>query len=89
MPLHLTDATRLLTAKFQTGPDRTGPDQTKSADFVGDPHGPNVWSGPSGVSNFYVNTLRRHRHNCSELLNTERNTNAYKINSDNIDDWSK
>jgi len=32
---------RLLKAKFHytgpTGPDRTGPDQTKSADFVGDP----------------------------------------------------
>jgi len=29
-------------AKFHytgpTGPDRTGPDETKSADFVGDPH---------------------------------------------------
>jgi len=30
MPLHLTDATRLLTAKFQTGPDRTRPDRTRS-----------------------------------------------------------
>ena len=35
-----------LTAKFHykgpTGPDRTEPDQTNSADFVGDPHGPSL-----------------------------------------------
>ena len=33
------------TAKFHytatTGPDRIGPDPTKSADFIGDPRGPN------------------------------------------------
>jgi len=45
-----------LTAKFHcTGP--IGPDQTKSADFVGDPRGPSVYPHPTVVQGVHIHRV--------------------------------